>query len=209
MGVFGGSFDPIHIGHLIIAEILHYQLNLDQTLFLPVGDPPHKTARKLTDSEHRLAMLQRAVHTSPEFDVCRVEIDRTGTSYTVDTLELLHNSDLNNTHFVFLMGQDSLFDFPNWRAPERIIELASLGVAFREGYDTDLHDLERRVPGLSGRVDFVSVPLIGVSSRDIRHSIAETKPYRFQVLPTVAEYIVEHDLYKFRTDNQVENASNG
>lgn len=195
IGVFGGSFDPVHVGHLIIAEILMYRLELERVMFLPVGQPPHKPEQKLAADHHRLAMLQMAIGEYPRFEICTIDIDRPGSSYTADTLEILKSRVDPSTDLVFLMGQDSLRDFPTWYQPDKIASLATLGVALRPNVTVSVEEVEAKVPETSGRIALVDVPLIELSSRGIRRQIAEGEPFRFQLPCGVANYIGLHGLY--------------
>lgn len=205
LGVLGGSFDPVHIGHLIIGEILRHELRLDRVLLLPAGRPPHKPEQELAADHHRVEMLQLAVCGAPGFEISMLDLDRPGSSYTATTLEMLRAELSPETELFFLMGQDSLRDFPKWRAPDRIAQLATLGVALRPDVDVNINDIVQAVPETAGRIHLVSVPLIGVSSRDVRTRIRLGKPFRFQVPNNVANYIVSHGLYTDRgTDEATE-----
>lgn len=195
IGVFGGSFDPVHVGHLIVAEILRHRLRLDQVIFLPAGQPPHKPAQQLANDEDRLAMLALAIDGAPHFSLSTVDIDRTGVSYTSESLAALRRGMASDLEMYFLMGQDSLRDFPNWHRPDLIARQARLGVALRPGVRVTVEDIFRSVPETTGRIDIVSVPLIGVSSRELRASIRDRGPFRYQVMPTVADYIERQRLY--------------
>ena len=196
IGVFGGSFDPIHVGHLIIAEIMRHRLKLSEVIFLPAGRPPHKPGQILSTAEHRLAMLALALGDSPAFSVSRIDIDRGGASYTADSLRSLRAQRQDSDELYFLMGQDSLRDFPTWQRPDWIASQARLGLAMRPRVNVALSEVEAAVPETRGRVEIVSVPLIGISSRELRATIRDHGPFRFQVVPAVADYIVTHGLYQ-------------
>jgi nicotinate-nucleotide adenylyltransferase len=196
IGILGGSFDPVHIGHLIIAEILQFELDLDVVQFLPAGRPPHKPEQDLAADHHRLAMLNLAIDRCPAFEICTVDLDRPGSSFTATTLEILSEQYGSETELFFLMGQDSLRDFPAWRDPGKIARLASLGVALRPHVSVTLDDIHTAVPETSGRIHLVSVPLIELSSRDIRQRITDGRPHRFQVPEGVADYIEANGLYQ-------------
>jgi nicotinate-nucleotide adenylyltransferase len=195
LGVFGGSFDPVHVGHLIIGEILRHELQLDTVLFLPAGRPPHKPEQELAADHHRVEMLELALCDAPGFEISRLDLDRPGSSYTAATLEILREDLSPSAELFFLMGQDSLRDFPRWRDPGRIAQLATLAVALRPGVEMDVRDIIDAVPETAGRIQLVSVPLIGVSSRDVRGRIRDGESFRFQVPTLVANYIVSHGLY--------------
>lgn len=197
IGVFGGSFDPIHVGHLIVAEILLHRLDLERVLFLPAGRPPHKPEQELAADHHRLRMLQKAINGYSRFEVCTVDLDRPGSSYTATTLEILNDMLGNDIEIYFLMGQDSLRDFPAWHQPDRIATLARLGVALRPNVDVSLDVIEAKVPETAGRITLVEVPLIDLSSRDIRGRVSAGDAYRFQVPSGVANYIDSNRLYLY------------
>jgi nicotinate-nucleotide adenylyltransferase len=195
IGVFGGTFDPPHIGHLIIANELRFALSLERVLFVPAGRPPHKEGQIISDDEHRLAMLRLALDEAPEFEVSMVDLDRRGPSYTADTLELLRER-LRPAVIVFLMGEDSLRDLPSWHEPDSIAVAAELGVARRPGVDLDLSAIYAAVPEAQGRVHLVDVPEIGISSRDLRRRVGDGRPIRYLVPRAVEEYIAQHRLYR-------------
>lgn len=195
LGVFGGSFDPIHVGHLIIGEILRHELQLDTVLFLPAGRPPHKPEQELAADHNRVEMLELALSDAPGLEISTLDLDRPGSSYTATTLEILRDQLPPGTELFFLMGQDSLRDFPKWRDPDVIARLATLAVALRPHVDVNVDDIVQAVPETAGRIQLVSVPLIGVSSRDVRRRIRAGESFRFQVPNPVANYIVSHGLY--------------
>lgn len=196
VGIFGGTFDPPHVGHLIIAEILRQALDLAEVRFLPAGRPPHKVLNDVSADHHRLAMLDLAMLDAPHFSISRVDIDRQGLSYTADSLTVIRNGLGPETEMLFLMGQDSMRDLPNWSRPERIVNQARLGVALRPGFDVSVADVVAHIPEAEGRIELVDVPLIGISSRDLRATIRAGGPYRYQVLPSVYDYIEQHHLYR-------------
>jgi nicotinate-nucleotide adenylyltransferase len=195
LGIFGGTFDPIHHGHLIVAEVLKEELQLSRVLFLPAGQPPHKIGRPITPIAHRLAMLQLALQGNPHFAISYVDVRRPGRCYTVDSLTLLRR-EYSDAELVFLMGEDSLHDLPTWHEPNRIAELALLGVALRPGIEVDLETVFARVPAARDRVILVPVPLIQIAASDIRRRVAEGRTIRYQVPLVVEEYIARHGLYR-------------
>ena len=195
IGVFGGTFDPVHIGHLIVATELRFALALDRVLFVPAGRPPHKTGQEVSPDEHRLAMLELALADAPGFEISRVDIDRVGPSYTVDTLAILRQ-ELDSAALVFLMGEDSLRDLPTWRDPNGIAKLAELGVARRPAVAYDLGEVLRAVPAARGRIHLVEVPEIGIAASDLRRRVASGHPISYQVPRTVESYIYEHGLFQ-------------
>jgi nicotinate-nucleotide adenylyltransferase len=195
IGIFGGTFDPPHLGHLIIATELRHALALDRVLFVPAGQPPHKAAQIVGDDRHRLAMLELALTDTPEFDVNTVDLDRRGPSYTSETLLLLQKQ-LQPAELVFIMGEDSLRDLATWHRPDLIAERAELGVARRPGIEVDLPSIYSAIPAARGRVHLVEVPEIDISSRDLRRRVTRNLPVRYQVPRAVEEYIHRHGLYQ-------------
>ncbi len=203
IGIFGGTFDPIHVGHLIVAAQLRFVLALGSVVFVPAGRPPHKTGQHIADNEHRLAMIQIAVGDNPEFTISTLDFDRGGLSYTADTLALIHEAAAPGSTLVFLMGQDSFRDFPRWDRPNDIARLAEIGVALRPGTEANVEAILTAVPAARGRVQIVPVPLIEVSSRDIRRRITRGEPISYQVPPAVERYITTHGLYQASSSSPV------
>lgn len=196
LAVFGGTFDPIHVGHLIIAEIMRHHLNLEQVIFLPAGRPPHKPDQLLSSDADRLAMLRLAIAGSPAFSISTIDLERPGASYTADTLRVLKEQAGAGCELHFLMGQDSLRDFPTWHRPDLIAQRAKLVVALRPGVSVSVEQIERQVPASRGRIQLVHVPLIGIASRELRAAVRAGGPYRYQVQPEVADYIEQQRLYR-------------
>jgi nicotinate-nucleotide adenylyltransferase len=197
VGVFGGTFDPPHLGHLIVASDLRYALSLDQLLFVPAGRPPHKNADIVSDDEDRLTMLQLAIAGEPAFSISTADIERTGPSYTADLVEILAE-EWAPADIVFLMGSDSLRDLPTWHEPGRIVRSARLGVARRPGVIVDIESVYEQIPFARGRVALVDSPLIGISSTELRARVAARTPITYQVPLAVEEYINERGLYRSR-----------
>lgn len=195
VGIFGGTFDPVHIGHLIAATELRHRLELDRLIFAPAGRPPHKSAQEVSDDQHRLAMLRLALEHVPGFEVTAIDIERDGPSYTADLLALLR-SELSPDRFFFLMGNDSLRDLPTWHQPDRIAELAELGVAARPGAPIALDAIVRALPAAGGRVHLVPTPLIGIASSEVRRRVKHGEPITFLVPSSVESYIEQHGLYR-------------
>jgi nicotinate-nucleotide adenylyltransferase len=196
IGVFGGTFDPPHIGHLVLADEARGELELDTVLWVVTGEPPHKPDRPIISAEHRARMVELAIQHDPVFKLSRLEIDRPGPHYAVDTLEELGKSRPNDER-AYVMGKDSLRDLPDWREPNRFIELAdAIVVLNRRDVDADLERLNAQLPGLGDKVHFLDVPLVDVASRDIRRRVASGKPFRYLVPRAVADYIEEQGLYR-------------
>lgn len=200
IGLMGGTFDPIHIAHLIVAEEVYTALNLTEMVFVPAGHPPHKLGSTSTAPHHRLAMVELAIASNPHFSISRVEVDRPGPSYLVDTLRLLHEQWGPQIELNFVIGWDSLEDFPTWYDPGGILaQLTHLVAVRRPGYIEDVaynQQLEQRLPGIAERLYVVSVPQLDISSTDLRHRLAEDRPIKYQTPEAVERYIIEYGLYK-------------
>jgi nicotinate-nucleotide adenylyltransferase len=196
IGVLGGTFDPPHYGHLLLADTARVQLHLDRVLFAPAGQPPHKPAARPSPVMHRVALLQAALSDAnePAFCLSRVDLDRPGPHYTVDALALLQKAH-PQAEMWFLVGADSLADLTKWRDPARIVALARLGVLARPGAAPDLGQLSAAVPGLVGRIDWLIGPSLEVSSSALRERARQGLPLRFLVPPAVETYLSEHSLY--------------
>lgn len=195
LGVYGGTFDPPHLGHLILAETAADSLNLAQVLFVPAADPPHKRMGEIrAPADHRVCMVEQAIAANPRFALSRVDIDRPGPHYTVDMLRLLR-AENPTAELVLLIGADSLRDLPRWSRPLDLISLAMLGVMRRPGVDPDLSELERHVPGISWRVQWVDAPLIDIASTDLARRIGLGYSVRYQLPEAVEHYINTHGLY--------------
>lgn len=195
VGVLGGTFDPIHIGHLVAAEEVRAQLRLDRVVFVPAGLPPHKLTEHVSSVAHRLAMVKLAIASNPYFTVSRVDIDRFGPCYTVDTIELLRDEWGGNIELYFILGSDSLADIVTWHQPERLIRLCRLAVMERPGYRVDVEELERLLPGITSRIHFINSPQLDISSTDIQKRVRQGLPIKYQVPEAVEDYIYEHELY--------------
>lgn len=193
LGVLGGTFDPVHFGHLILAEHAREQLTLQRVLFVPAGQPWRKVGREITSAEQRVAMLSLALQCNRAFTVSEAEIERSGPSFTVDTLRGLRREQRQAEMF-FIMGEDALADLPNWKEPQRILQLASLAVAPRGG-GTSIDGVQRKVLGLTERVIWLNSPTIGISASEIRERVRLGRSIRYLVPTDVERYIVEQGLY--------------
>ena len=195
IGVFGGTFDPIHRGHLHIANGLREKLDLDQIIWVVAGKPPHKRGQIVSEDDDRIAMVRLALGETSDDIVSRVEVDRPGPSYTADTLETL-TAEMGPARYFFLMGEDSLRDFPTWRDPERILDLADLGVVGRPGIDADLARLTAALPALTGKVHLAPLAELPYSSSEIRQRVADGLPIDDLTVEPVVRYIRDHGLYR-------------
>jgi nicotinate-nucleotide adenylyltransferase len=198
IGIFGGTFDPVHLGHLIIAEQAREQARLDQVWFVPSARPPHKLETPITPFDRRAEMLQLAVAGQPNFLVDPIEKERPGPSFTIDTLADAHCRHLGNEYFLIL-GADCLPDFPTWREPERIIEMSTLLVAARPGWPVWPANQVAAALGLADpgkvRLEPILIPLIEISSRDLRRRASEARSLLYLVPRAVEVYIREKKLY--------------
>jgi nicotinate-nucleotide adenylyltransferase len=194
IGVLGGTFDPVHNGHLHIGDALRTALDLDGVLWVPAGRPPHKSDQIVSSDKDRLAMLDLALAGSAIDEISTIDINRSGPSYTADTLEILAER-FPTARLLFLMGEDSLRDLSTWHHPERILRVAELAVAGRPGVDTDLQSLEFQVPGVRKRVHVVPTEEMAISSSDIRRRVRENQSIRGLVPASVEAYIQNHGLY--------------
>ncbi|HEX78009.1 MAG TPA: nicotinate-nucleotide adenylyltransferase [Dehalococcoidia bacterium] len=196
IGVLGGTFDPVHYGHLAIAEEARVQLGLDEVLFVPADKPYFKLDWKITPARHRLAMLRLAIQDNPYFKVSTIETDRPGVSYTVDTLQELRHQYGGEVEIYFILGWDAVDDFPNWHEPGRIVELAHLVAAARPGYHPDFSGLEAAIPQAAGQIIPLELPVLGVSSTEIRRRVRQGQSIRYLVPEAVERYIKEKRLYR-------------
>ncbi len=197
VGILGGTFDPVHYGHLIAAQEVLWALGLEQVLFVPAGVPPHKPGAVISPVHHRVAMVELAVRSNPAFAVSRVDVDRPGPAYSVDTLRLLQEQRGPEVEFYFIIGLDSLNEILTWHDPQRLLSLATLAVVMRPGYPMpDLARLEHSLPGISQHVCFVPMPEIGISSSDLRHRVAIDQPITYQLPEVVEAYIYRQGLYR-------------
>ncbi len=195
IGIFGGTFDPPHLGHLILAAEAGFQLQLERVLWVLTPTPPHKET-PLTPLHHRLEMVRRIVEQDALFELCELELQRPGPHYTVDTLLLIRER-YPRQRLVLLLGGDSLHDLPRWSRPEQLIALCDgIGVMRRPGDMLDLSALEKQLPGLTARVQFIDAPLLEISSREIRRRISKGWPFRYYLPEAVYEYIQQHRLYR-------------
>lgn len=197
LGVFGGSFDPIHIGHLFIAEEAAAAVRLERVLFLPTGPAHHLRAGALgATAEHRAAMVRLAVEGNPLFEISLVELERSDPAFTVDTLGELHTR-RPAADLYFIVGSDALGELPRWRDPEGILRLAHIVAVERGGRPpVDLSELERVMPAAAGRVTLLEAPGLEVSATSIRARIAAGRSIRYLVPDSVREYIDTHGLYR-------------
>lgn len=198
VGLMGGTFDPIHYGHLVVAEEVHSRLDLAETVFIPTGQPPHKQEERVTAPQHRLTMLELAIASNPHFSISRVELDRPGPSYTVETLRLLREQWGRYTALYFIIGWDSLEELVTWYNPEGILEqLTYLVAVHRPGHQgVPGKRIEQQLPGIKQRLLTMPAPQLDISATDLRSRVAEGRPIKYQTPEAVERYIAQHGLYR-------------
>lgn len=197
LGILGGTFDPIHIAHLLSAETVRDALGLQKILFVPAGDPPHKRKTSKSPADHRRAMVALAIEPDPNFALCPVDLDRPGPHYSTDTVRLIREAyELGPNDCFFIIGGDSLADLPGWHQPDRLIQLCRLAVVHRPGYQPDIAALTREIPGLAGRLTWVEMPQLEISGSAIRARVRAGRSIRYQVPDRVWTYIRQHNLYR-------------
>jgi nicotinate-nucleotide adenylyltransferase len=196
IGVFGGTFDPPHLGHLILADEGRWLLGLDRVLWVVTASPPLKSAPPQASVVQRVAMVEAAIESDGAFELSRADIDRPAPHYALGTLEWLRER-MPGTDFAYLMGADSLHDLPDWHEPDRFLAAcAALGVMQRPGVVVDLDALSARIPGLAQKVRFFNAPVVGFSAREIRRRAKTGEPYRHLVPEAVARIIREQGIYR-------------
>jgi nicotinate-nucleotide adenylyltransferase len=191
----GGTFDPIHFGHLVTAEEVRVKFGLDEVVFVPCGIPPHKKGYEVTPAEHRYLMVVLATASNPHFTASRVEIDRAGPSYAIDTLRFFKQHYGEGTHLYFITGADAILEIMTWRDSEELFRLCRFVAATRPGYHLD--ELEKRLTAEQvAHVDVVTVPGIEISSTDVRQRVKAGLPIRYLVPAETESYIRKYGLYR-------------
>jgi nicotinate-nucleotide adenylyltransferase len=194
LGVFGGTFDPIHLAHLAVAESARDALGLERVLFITAGEPPHKPDRVITAAEHRQAMVELAIAGNPAFASSRIELDRPGPSYTSDTLAALA---AENPDLTLILSVEAFVGLPTWHEPRRVLDLARLAVAPRDGYpEADPGFLAAQFPDVPARIVFLDGPWLRLSASELRARAAAGRSLRYLVPDAVAGYIGDHGLYR-------------
>ncbi|MDZ4655310.1 MAG: nicotinate-nucleotide adenylyltransferase [Coriobacteriia bacterium] len=193
LGIMGGTFDPIHYGHLVAAEEALVQFNLDRVVFMPTGVPVRKTHRSVTAAEHRYLMTVVATASNPDFEVSRMEVDRPGLTYTVDTVLALRAEYGHSAELYFITGADAIWEILTWKDSERLTDVCTFIAATRPGYD--LSRFEQAEVAKHINMEFMEVPALAISSTDIRERIASRRPVRYLLPEAVATYIAKNDLY--------------
>lgn len=196
LGILGGTFDPIHFGHLLTAEFAREALYLERVLFVPAGDPPHKQGVKKTAAHHRRKMVELAIGPNPHFELSPIDLERPGPHYSVDTVPLIRAQyGVAADDCYFIIGSDSLADLPAWHNPRQLITRCKLVVAHRPGYRPNVDNLEQEIPGLAARLVWVEIPEIDFAGSTIRNRVRAGQSIRYQVPEAVRAYIQHHRLY--------------
>lgn len=194
-GVLGGTFDPVHIGHLILAEEARDQLDLSVVYFVPAGDPPHKRDRRLAPVAHRVRMAELAVAGNARFQVSRVDADRPGPHYTIDMVNIFKQQLPHGGELYFLMGYDSLAELPTWHKPQELVAACHLVVLTRHDVPLDWNYLESRLPGIRERVTLLDMPELEIASHQIQARVRAGRSIRYLVPEAVCAYVRENGLY--------------
>jgi nicotinate-nucleotide adenylyltransferase len=192
----GGTFDPVHFGHLVAAEEALVQFNLDRVLFMPTGQPAFKAGKRVTSAEHRYLMTVLATASNPDFDVSRMEVDRPGLTYTVDTLVALRAEYGASTELFFITGADAVWDIVGWKDAEKVANLVTFIAVTRPGYDLKAARLSHESQATHFKIEYLEVPALAISSTDIRERVASRRPIRYLTSDAVGAYIVKHGLYR-------------
>jgi nicotinate-nucleotide adenylyltransferase len=197
LGILGGTFDPIHLGHLLLAEIIRETLDLPRVLFAPAGESPLKQDISKASIHHRRAMVELAIAGNCHFELNLVDLERPGPHYSIDTVRLIRSQyDLPADDCFFIIGGDSLISLPLWHKAEALVASCRLAVSHRPGYQPDLTALEKNIPGLSARLEWVEMPALGLVASEIRTRVRTGQSIRYQVADSVREYIKQFKLYR-------------
>jgi nicotinate-nucleotide adenylyltransferase len=191
----GGTFDPIHFGHLVTAEEALVQFNLDRVLFMPTGQPVLKSGQRVTPAEDRYLMTVVATATNPDFDVSRMEVDRPGLTFTVDTLLALRDEYGPSTEVFFITGADAVWEIVGWKDAEKVAGLATFIAATRPGYDLAAARSAHEQQATGFRIEYIEVPALAISSTDLRARVAQRRALRYLTPESVVAYISKRGLY--------------
>lgn len=196
IGIMGGTFNPIHIGHLLLAEHAYEQIGLDQVLFMPSKNPPHKRKHDLVSDVHRMNMVQLAIQDNPNFMLSKLELEREGLTFTADTLSVMMKEN-NDTNYYFIVGADSFFMMQNWKDPQIIFDLSTIVVAGRDHVEEERLEKQSEYlrKNFGASILLLRMPTIQISSLNIRERIVEKQTLRYYVPKDVISYIKQHQLY--------------
>ncbi len=201
IGIMGGTFNPIHSGHLVTAQEALSQFKLDKVIFIPTGNPPHKIENEVASAEDRYIMTVIATSSNSNFFVSRMEIDRKGKSYTIDTVRQLRKIYGKNSLLYFITGADAILEILTWKNTGEIVSLCKFIAATRPGYNLSrIEDLRKRLSGKAGATDkkiyVMEIPALSISSTDIRNRVRHNRPIDYLLPEGVSNYILKHGLYK-------------
>jgi nicotinate-nucleotide adenylyltransferase len=198
-GILGGTFDPPHLGHLVLAQEAYIQLGLDKVWFVPAGQPPHKTGREITPAEVRSTLVALAIEGDERFGLCRVELERNGPSYTVDTLRELRRDWGAEAWVCLILGWDMMSTLASWHNPDGLVELVDqIAASLRPGSPLRTGELDRLaegVPSLQGKLEVMRVPQLDISATALRRRVTAAQSIRYLVPDAVCDYIAEHGIY--------------
>ena len=198
IGIMGGTFDPIHYGHLVAAEVARAEFGLGKVIFIPAGRPPHKQLQSITDSEHRYLMTVLATSSNPSFEVSRIEVDKTELTYTIDTVKDMLRIYGEDAKIFFITGADAVLELLTWHKIQELLTLCTFIAATRPGFDK--RDLEQKIGEITskygGEIICIEVPLLAISSTDIRERARSGKSFKYLLPEAVEEYIEKNRLYK-------------
>ena len=198
IAIMGGTFDPIHYGHLVTAQAVRESLQVEKILFMPTGNPPHKSEKKVTSGEKRYFMTVLATITNPAFEVSRIEIDREGYTYTIDTIKELKKSLCEDTKIYFITGADAIHKILTWKEPEKLLRLCEFVAVTRPGYNKEqlFEQVEELKTKFEGKIHFLEVPSLDISSSDIRKRVSENRSIKYMLPEEVENYIYKFGLYR-------------
>jgi nicotinate-nucleotide adenylyltransferase len=204
IGVIGGTFDPVHLGHLAVADEAMRQVGLAEMIFVPAGHPYFKAAARISSAEHRIKMLELAIANIAHYKISLLEIQRPGPSYAVETIAKIKSQRLPENEIFFVMGWDSLLTLPRWEQPERLIRLCKIIAAPRPGFSKpDINLIEKDLPGISQCTIVMEKPLIDISATEIRERVRRGLSIDTLVPAAVERYIKDKGLYRINTDSQI------
>lgn len=197
IAIMGGTFDPIHYGHLVTAEAVWERYNIDRVVFVPSGNPPHKINIEVTDAEYRFSMVQMAISANPHFRVSRIEIDRKGYTYTIDTIREIKAAFGGKLHIYFITGADALLEIMTWKEANELLKECSYVAVTRPGYmKKDLYDwIDILKKKYGADISAMDVPAFAISSTDIRNRVRNGRSIKYLVPQNVEEYILKNKLY--------------
>ena len=193
IGIMGGTFDPIHYGHLVIAEAAWYAFALEKVIFIPTGSPPHKRNNHATAADQRAEMAGLAIASNPHFVLSKIEVERQGFSYSVDTVSAINQQYHGAAAIYFITGADAVLEIDTWHKPEQLLSLCRFVAATRPGFD--LSRLDKLPSAWRDKIDLLESPGLDISSTDIRQRVHDGRPIKYLLPESVEEYIYQHQLY--------------